>query len=170
MKVTDLEQVATDKASNAEDKVLEKVCAILNGYESRITVWLAELTAAICGVDAKAMLSRNGTHPVAQARWLYWYAYRYVFNATYAEIGRQATYYSKRRHSAQNVASSIQKISLMIEQEPLWTHRWNVLKKILKTATKETAKAKWKEDATVEVRIIAPANVKIETITETTNN
>ena len=72
-----------------ETENIDKACELLRQHESRIEDYIAEIVAALCNVDCSDMLTNSSVAYLAQARWLYWYAIRYMTNETYDKIARK---------------------------------------------------------------------------------
>lgn len=124
--------VLLEKMSSAERDAVVNACRALRGYESKIQLYLARFVASLCNVDAEAMLTNCNTLGVSQARWLFWYAYRLMTHETYEKISELTSCYFGKRFSTATIAIGINKISQMIEQEPVWNKRWLMLKEIIK--------------------------------------
>ena len=147
-----------------ETENIERACELLNGYEQKIENYLAHIVASLCGVDVAKMLSDTSVAYLAQARWLYWYAVRYMTNETYEKIAERTTSKSGYKFTPNGIGQSINKMSAMIINEPIWTKRWTIIKRIIKL--RDSAINKTKNDDSVTIRIVAPSDIKLNIKTE----
>jgi chromosomal replication initiation ATPase DnaA len=93
--------------------------------------YLADFVAALCNVPKEKMLANTHVACCAHARYLYWYAYRYMTNESYEKIAKRSSE-DEHRYTQSAIATGVNKMSGMIEKEPLWSKRWFVLKRIIK--------------------------------------
>lgn len=157
------ERKTLDNITTAEDEVLQNVCDMLRGYESNVNKWLAYYVASICNVDVKKMMSRSNVMNVAQARWLYWYAIRYMTGQSYPEIAENTFTIYHARFAKQGVGQAINKMSMMIDSELLWKRRWTMVKRIIKACANDVdTERQAKESA--EITITYPSNVNVKLI------
>lgn len=159
------ERYALEMMEKTEREIIESVCALLQGHEKGIQYWVAYFVASLCGVDFKKMLCGCNTIKIVQARWLFWYAYRYMTNDTYAKIAETTSLYYGKKFSLAGVAVGINKISLMIESEPMWKKRWIIVKRIIKTY-QDNDFTRENEDKTVTLMVIPPKGINIKLKTE----
>jgi len=158
------EQRTLDNIITAEDKVLQNVCDMLRGYESNINSWLAYYVASICNVDVNKMLSRSNVMNVAQARWLYWYALRYMTGQSYPEIAENTFTTYHARFAKQGVGQAINKMSMMIDRDLLWNRRWTMVKRIIKACAKDVDNTSQQSKESAEITITYPSNISIKLI------
>lgn len=111
---------------------IDEVCKILRLHESRILHYLADSVAALCGVDVGDMLSDTQLAPIAQARWLFWYSYRYMTGETLEKISEMTVSRGGHRFTRNGIGQCINKMAAMIDKEPLWLKRWTIIKRIIK--------------------------------------
>lgn len=109
------------------------VCDTLVNYERCVRTYLADFIASLCNVETERMFSDDNHLDVAQARWLFWYAYRYMTNETYEKIGKLSGELYGKVFTKVGVASSVNKMNIMIEQQPIWKKRWAIVRRIIKT-------------------------------------
>lgn len=112
-----------------EAELVTKVCDLLKGHEELVLNKMAEFVASACGVDKDMMLNDCDKLFVAQARWLYWYAIRYMTNDTYEKIAER-TALQGHSFASSSIGLCINKMSQLIESNPLWEHRWAIIKNI----------------------------------------
>lgn len=114
-----------------ESSLIDKVCSMLRGHEDEIMNYMADMVAATCGISKDVMLKDCDKIYIAQARWLYWYAIRYMTNDTYEKIAER-TALQGHRYASSSIGLCINKMSQLIETNPLWKYRWGVIKSIAK--------------------------------------
>ena len=153
------EQIKSDWERLENDNI-EKACEYLRMYEGDIEDYVAEIVASLCNVDVDKMLSDTSVAYLAQARWLYWYALRYMTNETYDKIAERTMHKTPYRFTPNGIGQSINKMSAMIVNEPIWTKRWILLKRII--TLRDTVVTEKSEIETVTMKIIAPKGVKLE--------
>lgn len=118
------------------DKSLQDAIRHLGNYERSIQDYIAECVASICNVDLNSMFCNFDKIHTAHARWLFWYAVKYMTNMSCRCVAEQTSVYGKK-YTEQGIARSINKMSLMIENETLWKRRWTIIKKIIKLGEPE---------------------------------
>lgn len=121
-----------------EKENLHKALHYLRKYGSDTRKYLAQCVAAICDVDVEKMLTNTDVIYLAHARWLYWYAYRYLTNESYEKIAINT---STMGHpfALRSVQGAVNKMAMMIEKEPMWKKRWTIIKHIIKLQDGESA-------------------------------
>lgn len=137
-----------------EDETIEKACALLSSYNNKIRDYLACFVSSLCDVEFSELLYDTKHLNVVKARWLYWYAYRYLTNDSFDTIARMTS--QNRKFATSCVGSSCAKMSRMIDIEPVWNKRWQILKRIIKIANKTSL------NESQTIRITYPRNIKIE--------
>ena len=153
------EQIKNDW-QKLETENIEKACDLLRQHESRIEDYMADIVASLCNVDCAAMLTNSSVAYLAQARWLYWYAIRYMTNETYDKIAMRTTAKSGCKFTPNGIGQSINKMALLAAQEPIWVKRWTIIKHIIKL--RDMVVKEKSEMETVTMKIIAPKGVKVE--------
>ena len=131
------------------------VCDTLANYERCIRVYLAEFVASMCNVETERMFSNDSHLDVAQARWLFWYAYRYMTNETYEKIGKLSSELYGKTFAKVSVAESVNKMYNLIEQQPIWRKRWTIIKRIIKLQNEMVFEPQ------VPITITVPKNVEV---------
>ena len=101
------EETVKYKLEENERNTIQTVCETLKNYEGEMMSCIASFVAALCDVDEKDMFSNKNTLDAAQARSLFWYAYRYMTNETYDKIGRLSQKTFGKRFSAFGVFASV---------------------------------------------------------------
>ena len=153
------EQIKNDW-QRLETENIEKACDLLRQHESRIEDYMADIVASLCNVDCAEMLTNSSVSYLAQARWLYWYAIRYMTNETYDKIAMRTTAKSGCKFTPNGIGQSINKMALLVAQEPIWVKRWTIIKHIIKL--RDTVIKEKGDMETVTMKIIAPKGVKVE--------
>lgn len=126
------EQLKSRLEENEKNAILG-ICKILANYEGNIYDYIADFVSSLCCITKERMFSDSKSIDVAQARGLFFYAYRYMTANTYDKIGRITGETYGRRFTPEGVKSSIVKMSELIESNPIWGKRWSILKIIIKS-------------------------------------
>lgn len=138
-----------------ESIAIQAVCDILMNYEAHIRTYLADFVASICNVEKERMFSSCNDLDVAQARWLFWYAYRYMTGETYEKIGKMSKPIYGKAFTKVGVAASVNKMYTLIEQQPIWRKRWTIVKRIIKMQNELTY------EPLTPITITIPKNVEL---------
>ena len=128
----------------SQDFHIKKAVEHLQLCEKDINKYLSDFVAALCEVPKNSMLSNTHVAYCAHARYLYWYAYRYMTNESYEKIA-SISCESGHKYTQSAIATGVNKMSTMIEEEPLWNKRWLIVKRIIKL--------KW-QDETIDNTIV----------------
>ena len=150
------EEEIKQKLEENERVVMQCVCDTLLNYENRIRSYLADFVASLCNVETERMFSENNSLDVAQARWLFWYAYRYMTNETYEKIGKLSGELYGKTFTKVGVAASVNKMYNLIEQQPIWRKRWTIIKRIIKLQNEMVFEPQ------VPITITIPNNVELK--------
>lgn len=110
---------------------IEEACRHLRMHEQDIQVYLADFVASLCDVKKEEMFSHSDVVFLAHARWLYWYAYRYMTNESYDKIATQ-DFHGGHSFTSRTIQSGTNKMFMMIERDAIWKKRWIAIKKIIK--------------------------------------
>lgn len=129
---------------------IEQALEHLRLCELDVMSYLADFVANICDVNKEQILSDCNTIYVSQARGLFWYAYRYMTNETFEKIAQRTEHINGKRFTEQGVATSVYKMSQLIDQNTLWKKRWTILKRIIKTINTDKKKP---TDNTIVIQI-----------------
>ena len=114
-----------------DDENVKRICDLVKSYDREIKDYLAEVVSSMCDIDTIGMMTRKDSIQHVHARWLFWYAYRYMTNDTYEHIA-QTTQTDGVKFSTQCVIASVNKMSEMVINNTIWTKRWTVVKRIIK--------------------------------------
>lgn len=143
------EQIKAD-FTNIDNDSLKKGLYYLGLYEKSIQEYLVDVVAALCGIEKEKMLTDGNVLKSAHARWLYWYAYRYLSNESYDKIADITYGICGKRFTKQAIGHCISRMSIMVEEEPLWKKRWTIIKRIIKLRDVDNDK---KVDNTITINI-----------------
>ena len=133
------------------------VCDTLSSYGGRIRLYLADFIASLCNVEKEKMFSTCNNLDVAQARWLFWYAYRYMTNETYEKIGKLSGDLYGKTFTKVGVAASVNKMYELIENGGIWRKRWLIVKRIIKISNTLI-----EEQENQPIRIVVPKDANVE--------
>ena len=131
------EKTMNKSEENIEQEVIDieqginDAISLLAKYNVDVKDYLLNIVATLCNVSKEGMFANSDIACCVHARWLYWYAYRYMTNESFAKIASESSSYG-HPFVLRTVQSGTSKMSMMIEQEPVWKKRWIVLKKIIK--------------------------------------
>lgn len=152
--------------SDIRETFLAELRDVLRRHEYNTLDMLAHVVCGVCDVDVADMLSSVNKQYLSQARWLFWYAYRFVTGETYEKIAER-TAFDGRRFTIQSVAVGVTTMGRMVEKEKVWAERWSVVRQAISVMYGKDADAGRKtEDVTIQV--IVPHGVKIDV--KTTND
>lgn len=128
MKTND-QQIKNDWDS-IDYKNIDTALSFLRRYEGDVRTYLASCVASVCNINTEDMFSNTDVIYYAHARWLYWYAYRYMTNESYEKIAndtKEMGHFFVQR----SIQGGVTKMMTMIEREPLWKKRWSIIKNII---------------------------------------
>ena len=149
------EEELKNKLDETDNASMQAVCNILRQEGKNTRVYLADFVAALCDVEKEKMFSACNDIEVAQARWLYFYAYRKMTNETYDRIGSLSSNVFEKSFTKTGVSLGVKKMYYMIEQSPIWKKRWNIIKRII-CEQNEAIK-----EPPVPITITIPKNVEL---------
>lgn len=144
-----------------DEATIQKVCDILRSYDTQTSEYLARIVASVCSCDESKILHDTSNLNNSHARWLYWYAYRYMTNDSYKSIAMKSN--DSRKFTESCVGICVAKMSMMIESEPIWKKRWIIVKRVIKAIlnNEECEQAK-----TLTLKVISPKGVNVELLNE----
>lgn len=151
------EDEVVQELKDNEKQMVDSICSVLSAYEGNIRLYLSKFVAALCDVEIERMFSNDNHLDVAQARWLFWYAYRYMTGETYEKIGRLSEPIYNKSFTKVGVAASVNKMYTLIEQQPIWRKRWTIIKRVIKQSENFID-----ESATKPIRITIPKDANVE--------
>lgn len=130
------------------DKNINTALSYLRNYEQDITMYLADCVASVCDIDKETMFADNEVLHAAHARWLFWLSYRYMTHISFAKIAK-STDNLGHRFDARTIQNGANKMSMMVEGEPIWKKRWTIIRRIIRLFDKQDER----EDRTIVVNI-----------------
>lgn len=116
---------------NLEDKTFKEIETILHNYDYNSQTMLAHFVANICNVDYTDLFVDSKEQYKTHARWLYWFAMRFMTGETYDRISNR-TYFDGNKFTSQNVGIGISKMTKMVGMEQSWRNKWKVIKHFIK--------------------------------------
>ena len=120
-----------------EREYVDKAIDLLRKYSDNIELYIADIVASLCNVDVNEMFDKSNEITLAQARWLYWHSIRYLTNDTYDKIARRTNHERGCSYMPNSIGQCINKMSALIEQEPMWKKRWTIIKRIIRLIQSE---------------------------------
>lgn len=135
----------------------KKALLYLKQCEKDVHEFLADCVASVCEVDVDVMLSDTNASNVAHARWLFWYAYRYLTNESYEVIAR-STARNGKTFALRSVQNGVTKMTMLINDIPFWKKKWNLVKRIIKLRDGDREK----QDNTIVIAIPKELKEKIK--------
>lgn len=111
---------------------VNKICELVRSYERDIQDYLADLVASLCDLTVSDMMVKDERLHCNHARWLFWYAYRHMTNDTFEHLSQITERYG-RKYSFQGINLAVNKMSMLIADNTIWTKRWTILKQLIKT-------------------------------------
>lgn len=141
--------------NSIESDNISKACEYLVGYEREISNHLARFVASLCDISVEDMMSNMKSNYCSQARWLHWYALRYMTNETYEKISAR-TVYNGHKFTLRGVALGIEKMGKMIDANTVWKKRWTILKRIIKMYRSNEA------ENYIKIQITKPIGAHVE--------
>lgn len=148
--------------TNIDDLVVRNVCEHLYGYNYDLLNNLLYFVSALCNIQPVDILSVSDKIHVSQARWLLWYAYRYMTHESYERISDYMCI-EGHRFNTRSVAAGIEKMAKLIEQETLWGKRWHIIKSIIKI-WKNNKTTEIKKDVVITIPKDSDINIKVKQI------
>lgn len=140
---------------------VDKILSAIRQYEIDMRDYLAETVASLCNVDKSAMLGESDKTYLSQARWLFWYSYRYMTGETFEKISILTAddESGARKFTTTAIGAGCNKMSALIATDSLWRKRWEVVKKIIKLRENPLAP---KEDNTIVINVPKDLRDKIK--------
>lgn len=112
-----------------DTKNVEMACEFLSRHEIQIQDYLADIVSSLCNTGKAFILClKNKELKYVHARWLLWYAYKYLTAESYKTMSMNKLCSCVDVNS---IRYGVTKMDEMIEREPLWKKRWTIVKRIL---------------------------------------
>ena len=153
------DEVVKKEWENIDNSDIGIVCDLLKKHERRIPDYLADCVASICDVDKTKMMIEQKNANTTHARWLFWYAYRYMSHDAFIQIKEITKRYGKE-YTEQSIALSVNKMRDMIANETIWTKRWLLIKRIIKLRDVDNTQANTNNNA--DVVVTYPKHIKVK--------
>lgn len=142
--------------------------ALNNEYYDNINI-VRVFVANLCGVDSADIISITDAPHIFQARWLYWYALRYMTHDTYERIS-DITKIDGHRFTLRTVAKGVEQMDNLIEVDSIWRVRWKKTKDFIRELQsgeeKNVGLITQKHKITISVPNEIKNNIEIEIKTE----
>ena len=136
--------------------VISKIGELLREYNSSYKWLIAESVASVCDVDKEEMLSGNRDIHNTHARYLYWYALKYLTHDSNLVIGE--TSIPNKIYTTDCVRKGINSILNLIDKNTQWNKRWQIVKNIISTIKKDIET----ERTIKKVVISVPEGIEVE--------
>lgn len=165
------ENEIAQELQSIDNSTIKKACDLLRRHGAETFAYLADMVAAVCEVDTAEMLNDTKHLKNSHARWLFWYAYRYVTNEGYDSIANKTA--KKRKFTASSVGYCITNMSMMVDSEPIWKKRWIIIKRVINAIlNNEQGNKELSElQETLTFKLFPPkgfkGNVKVQVIQDT---
>ena len=95
--------------------------------------YLSYFVASICNVEQDDLFTKDKTQQCVFARWLYWYAMRYMYGETYSQIAQRVTVFDGYKFTGNNIGLGISAMTKKIGLEKTWKDKWLVVKRFIDT-------------------------------------
>jgi len=136
---------------------IDNLCQGLRSHERQVQGFLCEIVASVCDVDKDDLLKSTDNVSVAHARWLFWYALRFLTNETYEKMVASINHEYGFSFRARSITSGVNKMATMIERDDLWKDRWRIVKHVIGLRTQGTQQA---FDFSKKITITIPKELK----------
>lgn len=113
-----------------DDKFCEDLALLLRTYDYSVMNTLASFVASLCDITVQDMFSSIDKTHISQARWLFWYSYRYITGESFDRIADRAIF-EGHRFAMRSVAAGIGNMTDMIAQDGIWRKRWAIVKRFI---------------------------------------
>lgn len=114
------------------DSDLKEVCKTLHKGGTIAVEYLVNCVASICGVEPHEMMTTRYKAACCHARWLFYYAYRFMTNEPYSVINRLVARKYGTTYIDQTVAQSVYQFGMLMGEDDTWKRRWLYIKNIIK--------------------------------------
>lgn len=149
-----------------ENNTIDAICQSLANYNACLCDYLATFVARICNVSNREMFRETKNLDIVRARWLYWYAYRYMTDATYETIARHNSCEGNKKFTRVAVNQGVSRMALLISEEnTIWAKRWNIIRRVIKAMLKQND-AKEFAPQNILLKVTHPKGVTLEIKTE----
>ncbi len=137
--------------------VWQDIDMMLRKHDFNMTAMLSHFVASICDVDVADIFSVNNKAYCTQARWMFWYAYRYMTRETYERIAERTAFDGHKFHT-QAIVHGINSFAKLIDYDTAWAHKWHIIKHIIKIKND----AQVVQEEKTQISITVPKNVEVK--------
>lgn len=111
---------------------LRTVAELLEKNASASHLYLANIIASICSISVDEMMDTDCNQQECHARWLFWYAYRYMTDDTFEHISKITLRQWGVRYCPSCISNAVIKMTQMTDRDKMWGRRWLTVKRIIK--------------------------------------
>lgn len=90
-------------------------------------VKLIGIVSTLCQVSEEEMFGAGTLH-CCHARWLFWYSYRRLTNATFSQISEVTKEVCGKKFCGQSIGHAVTRMSQMFDTDKMWHARWQRIK------------------------------------------
>lgn len=143
------DEVMTDW-SEKKQKHVESALYHLRQLGTLTKSLLLRIVAELCDENPTDILSVTDKVHISHARWFFWYSVRYMTSESYTKIALYNDTSKGHKFDAKTIQNGVNKIAMMIEEQPMWKKRWIIIKRIIKQYQEET---ETKKEETILIRV-----------------
>ena len=159
------EEEIRNELTEMSNSSVKDIFDALSKHEGDVFEYLLQMVASLCNVSCDD-IKHDKRHFVyiAQSRWFFWYAYRYMTGEPYMKISsRFNEKYGTNFHYV-TVTKACTKMMNLISEDGIWRKRWILIKRIINTYNDvaKTAIPKLDVQSTVRMVIYKPSSVNIK--------
>lgn len=147
--------------NDIDNRVIVQVCNLLRTHSDLVLSYIADLVSSLCDVSIDEMLSNSQQSPIAQARWLWWYSYRYMTNEPLHKIAKMTVERGGYAFTPNGIGQAVNKMATLIDSEPIWLKRWTIIKHVINLQKESNEKEK-QEKVAIHIPKELKGKVKFE--------
>lgn len=141
---------------DSDDEFIEKLSALLSSHTYSTFDILARCVAEVCDVKEKDIFS--SAH-LPQAKSLFWFAYKKISGATYAQMSKIAKKHGSPHHW-RILSRYINLATSMVTEDEEWARRWRIINTIIKYGKEKENKKEQYVEKEYTLTIKVPQNLK----------
>lgn len=147
----------------SDERFLDELTGLLRSYDYNLVSSLAHFVAALCNVDVADMLSSIDKSHLSQARWLFWYAYRYITGYSFMHIA-DVTIYDGHKFAWRSIAGGITNMATLVVQDNIWKKRWAITKRFIvaRSDADQVICEKIMTNDPIKITVTVPKKTKVE--------
>lgn len=153
-----IQQRTESNIHSLEESTIIQACELLRNYDGGLKEHLAHIVAELCNVSVNAMMKETKHIDVVRARWLYWYAYRYMTDESHYSIAQYCSQW--RKFTSTCISHSIAKMAVIIDGNSIWAKRWIILKRLIKIMLNKNVGDE--QPSNITIKITHPKGVNVE--------